>query len=290
VKTDSLFYRLFQSAPTIFFELIGQSQNQAQGYVFRSVELKQTAFRIDGVFLPPQDAPNPIIYFVEVQFQKDEQLYRRLFAEAFLFLQQNPQIVDWQAVAIYPTRSQEPTDTQPYRALLNSPQVQRIYLDELGDIQELSVEVGLVQLIVEPQEQTVIQAQQLLARVQQTKPTHLSREAIIELIETIVVYKFPQLSRQEIAAMFGLSELKQTRVYQEALEEGKQEGKQEGRKQEGVALVLRQLNRRVGAVAPELQAQIEALSLAQVEALAEALLDFSGVEDLVSWLDTFSQD
>ncbi|MEH2217509.1 MAG: Rpn family recombination-promoting nuclease/putative transposase [Nostoc sp.] len=32
--------------------------------------------------------------------------------------------------------------------------------------------------------------------------------------------------------MFGLSELKQTRVYQEAKQEGKEEGKQEG-KQEG---------------------------------------------------------
>lgn len=29
--------------------------------------------------------------------------------------------------------------------------------------------------------------------------------------------------------MFGMSELKQTRVYQEALEEGRQEGKREGR-------------------------------------------------------------
>ncbi|BAB76696.1 DUF2887 domain-containing protein [Anabaena sp. FACHB-709] len=40
-----------------------------------------------------------------------------------------------------------------------------------------------------------------------------------ELIETIIFYKFPQKSRQEIAEMFGLSELKQTRVYQEIKEE-----------------------------------------------------------------------
>ena len=33
------------------------------------------------------------------------------------------------------------------------------------------------------------------------------------------------MSREEIAAMFGLSELKQTRVYQEALEEGERRGK-----------------------------------------------------------------
>ena len=41
-------------------------------------------------------------------------------------------------------------------------------------------------------------------------------------------YKLPQRSRKEIEAMFGLSELKQTRVYQEALEEGREEGREEG--------------------------------------------------------------
>jgi len=41
------------------------------------------------------------------------------------------------------------------------------------------------------------------------------------------------MSREEIEGMFGLSDLKQTRVYQEAKQEGKQEGKLEG-KLEGV--------------------------------------------------------
>ncbi|MDD1463633.1 Rpn family recombination-promoting nuclease/putative transposase, partial [Dolichospermum sp. ST_sed2] len=35
---------------------------------------------------------------------------------------------------------------------------------------------------------------------------------------------FPRMNREEIEAMFGLSELKQTRFYQEAKEEGKEEG------------------------------------------------------------------
>ena len=43
------------------------------------------------------------------------------------------------------------------------------------------------------------------------------------LFQTFVLDKFPHLSRQEIEEMFGLSELKQTRVYQEAKEEGKLE-------------------------------------------------------------------
>lgn len=84
MKIDSLFYLLFQTAPAIFFELIGQSAAAAAGYRFSSVELKQTAFRIYGVFLPPEEAADQPVYFVEVQFQKDERLYRRLFAEIFL--------------------------------------------------------------------------------------------------------------------------------------------------------------------------------------------------------------
>ena len=41
------------------------------------------------------------------------------------------------------------------------------------------------------------------------------------------MYKFPNLSREEIEAMLGLSELKKTRVYQEARQEGREEGKLE---------------------------------------------------------------
>ncbi|MDJ0800861.1 MAG: hypothetical protein QNJ51_29315 [Calothrix sp. MO_167.B12] len=48
-------------------------------------------------------------------------------------------------------------------------------------------------------------------------------------METIIVYKFPQKSRKEIEQMLGLTELKQTKVYQEAKSEGKIEGKIEGK-------------------------------------------------------------
>ncbi|MEA5565699.1 DUF2887 domain-containing protein [Anabaena sp. UHCC 0399] len=58
MKTDSIFYQLFAEFPSIFFELIGYS-----GYQFRSVEIKQTAFRIDGVFLPTAKNPDQTVYF-----------------------------------------------------------------------------------------------------------------------------------------------------------------------------------------------------------------------------------
>ena len=50
MKTDSIFYRLFQEIPSIFFELIGNSPQLAELYQFSSVEVKQTALRIDPTF------------------------------------------------------------------------------------------------------------------------------------------------------------------------------------------------------------------------------------------------
>jgi predicted transposase YdaD len=143
-----------------------------------------------------------------------------------------------------------------------------------------SLGIGLVQLIVAQPEQAQTQAQQLLTQTRSQEQPTLSIAAIIELIETIVVYKFPQLSRQEIEQMLGLSEIRQTRVYQEALQEGRQEGRQE----EGLSLVLRLLTRRVGVLTPELEAQVRSLSLTQIEELSEALLDFTDISDLRAWL------
>ena len=85
--------------------------------------------------------------------------------------------------------------------------------------------------------------------------------------------------------MLGLSELKQTRVYQEALEEGREQGRQEGRQEGELAVVMRLLTRRVGAIEPEMRSRLQQLSSPQLEELALALLDFTTKADLVSWLD-----
>lgn len=88
--------------PTPLLRASGQPPDLADQYEFKSVELKQTAFRIDGVFLPTQrDRP---VYFVEVQFQKDNLLYHRFFAEILLYLKQYPHTFDWHSWLIYPSR------------------------------------------------------------------------------------------------------------------------------------------------------------------------------------------
>jgi hypothetical protein len=49
-------------------------------------------------------------------------------------------------------------------------------------------------------------------------------------------------------------------------------------------LILRLLTRRFGAVSPGMQAQIQALSLSQLELLGEVFLDFSQLSELQDWL------
>ena len=193
MKTDSLFYFLFQTAPGILFELLGESASLAVEYEFRSIELKQTAFRLDGVLLPRTFSSQKTVYFIEIQFQQDPYFYHRFFAEIFLFLRQNSQTIYCQAVIIFANRNIEPRITPIQQTLLDSEQVQRIYLEDLEDLDSDSLSIGLVQLIAVDSKQAITQAKNLLAQAQQETSSPLTTTTIIELIETIIVYKFPKL-------------------------------------------------------------------------------------------------
>jgi len=74
--------------------------------------------------------------------------------------------------------------------------------------------------------------------------------------------------------------MRESVIYQEIIREGMQQGKRE----EALSYTMRLLTRRFGLVAPELQAQIHKLTTTKLEELGEALLDFTDVSDLVSWL------
>ena len=262
MKTDTIFYSLFQEFPSFFFELIDRSPDEATAYEFTSREIKQLAFRIDGLFLPKTEEPEKPFYLAEVQFQPDADLYYRIFGELFLYLRQYKPLNPWRVVVIYPNRRIEHEQMVQFQELLTSQRVQRIYLDELPEAADRSLGVKVVKLVIEPAETAAEQARQsiAMARQQLSDPTVL--RDLINLIETIIVYKLPQKSREEIAAMLNLSELRQTRFYQEVkqegLEEGLEQGKQEGERQ----AKLKAIRRTIGlGINLETIAQILDLSL-----------------------------
>jgi Domain of unknown function (DUF4351) len=67
-------------------------------------------------------------------------------------------------------------------------------------------------------------------------------------------------------------------------ERGEARGEARGELKEAQALIRRLLNRRVGNVSTEVEAQIKDLPLTQLEELGEALLDFTSLTDLENWL------
>lgn len=78
--------------------------------------------------------------------------------------------------------------------------------------------------------------------------------------------------------------MRESVIYQQILAEGEAKGEARGRQQGECELVLRLLNRRVGVLSSALQARVRGLSVVRLEELGEALLDFTGLTDLETWL------
>jgi predicted transposase/invertase (TIGR01784 family) len=272
MRRDTIFYQLFLQSPILLFDLIPDPPENAEQYVFDAIEVKETAFRMDGVFIPPD--PSGIVYFCEVQFQTDELLYERMLAEISIYVYRHRDLFfDWQAVTIYPSRSIEQSRRQIVRELLGSGRITRVYLDELGEVEELSIGLGLMVLTTLEGDEAKAEARRLIGQAQGSRD-------IINLVSTIVLYKFDTLSRDEVDLMLGI-ELQQTRVYREA----RAEGEVSGRTDEGRSLVLKLLTRKLGDISPEIQARVNSLTLDRVESLAEDLLDFTQMADLTNWLN-----
>jgi predicted transposase/invertase (TIGR01784 family) len=249
MKQDTIFYQLFKRSPILLFELISSFPPQAEDYRFDSIEVKETAFRADGVFLPP--TPEGNVFFCEVQQAKDNLLYERLLAEISIFAyRERDSFKDWRAVVIYPTRDIEQERLDVVQEFLDSGRITRIYLDELGEIENLPWGLGLMALTMLSSNEMVEKAREML----QQSETSDEGSAILDLVITAIVYKFSELNRDEVLAMLGL-ELKEPRAFRETRAEGKAEGKAEVTK-EGIEAILLvrfgEIDEDLAAVVPKL--------------------------------------
>ncbi|MGB7413818.1 MAG: DUF2887 domain-containing protein, partial [Thermosynechococcaceae cyanobacterium] len=152
--------------------------------------------------------------------------------------------------------------------------------------------VTLMVLTTVDEQQAPEEARHLLSRTQQEASPSANR-AIIDMVITIISYRFEQLSRKEVENMLSLA-MKETRVYREIKEEGRQEGRQEGReegreegRQEAASLVIGLLEKRFGLLTATLCARVEGLSLPVLKSLTIESIDFSDLDDLHRWLNDY---
>ncbi len=219
MKRDSLFFSYFKELPGSFFHLVGRPERDAERYDLKAIEYKETAVRLDGVFQPHEPDVDPA-YIWEAQNYKSEKVYANLPSKVGRFLEHGNPKQDWVAVVIYPNRSMEQDNLRPYRCLIESDQLVRIYQDELPPALPHQFELGILELIAAQPETALEKAKAMVPRVLASKRPKQFQKMVIQFIETVILYQFPHLSRKEIEKMLQVSDVRQTRVYQEGVEEG----------------------------------------------------------------------
>ena len=234
-------------------------------------------------------SPEFPVVLLEVQMHPDSGFHGRLSAQSLRFVQRHPKVEHLEVVVITPHHRLRLGPSNPPRLLQAVlEEVHWISLEALSKQPDLDPLLNLLTLPVRPESELAASSQQILA----------SRPDLDTVVLPMLAQRFPYFSAEQIMVIAGipLEEIRHTRAVQDWLAEGRQEGEakgrqeglqeglQEGKAQEAAKVTLRLLNRRCGPLNEASTAQIQALPVEQLEALADALLDFQGPADLSAWL------
>ncbi|MFM7548987.1 MAG: DUF2887 domain-containing protein [Cyanobacteriota bacterium] len=295
--SGKLFFWVFQQHPDRILELLPDLAPGGGGYRFSAPVLKERERRLDGLFQVPgavrddaageaagEPPPQPAV-ILEAQMQADQGFLRRLYAESAMLIEQESQIEHWRVVVLCPNRQLNFGRPAAVAEFLRE-RVQWIELEAVAADPSEPPLLKALALLVQPEEQIPASSAAIRAEVAGT----VQEQDLADVIAATLISRFNGRSISQLCAMGSItaSEFTQSVAYQEIFGQGRLEGRQEGR-QEGVqegeaAVTLRLLNRRCGPLNPDTTARIQALPLEQLEALAEALLDFQGPADLSAWL------
>ena len=230
--TDPIFYRLFETSPETFFLVLGMpadlAADSAARYEYKALEFKETSHRVDGVFLP-KEAGLPL-YILEVQFYHLPSVYADLLTKVYTYLKQHDPGQSFCGVVLFASRNLEPKEKElaPYQALMDAGLIRRFYLEEMPELANAPLGLSILYLIRQTEEKAPAMARELVARARVEIEDEALRADLIELIETVIIYKLARFSREEIQIMLQVHDIRETRVYQEAKEEGLKEGIEKG--------------------------------------------------------------
>jgi predicted transposase/invertase (TIGR01784 family) len=203
MKTDSLFYAMFQALPEVLFALLGKSLSSediraARQYSFQSVEVKGLSFRLDGILALPNFAET--FFVVEVQYKRDTKFYSRLFAEIMLFLRDVQPQGNWQALVVFPDRSADAGVPVHYSDFLTTGRLAVIYLNELPKDSIASYPLNIIQLIESSltEEDFMLKARSIVETATPMFELPSEQKALENLVINIVLAKFSNLTFEEI--------------------------------------------------------------------------------------------
>lgn len=160
-------------------------------YEFKSVEVKEFGFRIDGLFIPA-DEESPLI-LGEAQMQPDKGLYYRILLELLIYLQQNEPPNPWLILVLYPEQSVE-REIPQLEKILSFGNIHRVYLDTIPT--DVPFSMKLLKLVAIAPEQVPEQGRVLIQELRRFEP-QLSQKCL-RLVTEIVNRRFPDLQEEAI--------------------------------------------------------------------------------------------
>lgn len=281
MASDKLFYSIFHDQPDLILRWLDDLPVDAAGYRFSAPVLKEREYRLDGLFLPPEERSDCPAIVLEAQMAPDRKFLARLYAESGRFVQQEEWEREWQVVVICPNRKLNFGSSLPVREFLEH----RVRWIELLPSDGQDVTEPLTQvlgLLLQPE----AEVRAITDRLRQQASNNPAAQQVLPLIAAILLARFNDRPISEICAMGGLSldDFTKSRAYREIYREGEAAGEARGEARGEASVTLRLLNRRCGTLSAATTARIQALPLGQLESLADALLDFTGPEDLQAWL------
>ncbi len=250
MKTDALFYELFKIDPQSLFRLVHLSV--VGEYAFESLAVKTTEKRMDG-FLKRIDQPGPHV-FLEIQGYKDEKIYWRLFREIFSYYEQTETNVPFIAIVLFLEPLYDP-GACPVACVPPHQLIRANLLECLKTIEDrASVLTVLKPLALHQQAELYDVVEQWKDELESLPMSPRTVETLLELLEYVILQRFPKMSSKELRAMLRLIPLEETVAGQELIQEGKQlglrEGKQLGLQEGNLSLLSRQIIKHFG-ITPE---------------------------------------
>ncbi len=224
-----------------------------------SVTFLQTANQILHIEFQTLTQSNPAISFRMLDYYvRLKRLYKCSVTQVVIFLQET----DDEIAFIQEYRDE--SIIHSYRAIRMWEQDSSIFLDNLALL-------PLAPLCRTDSPQDLLsQVAQEVARISD-RETRQSTAAYTEILAGLRFKKglIRQLLSEDI--------MQESVIYQDILQKGNKQGEER--------IIIRQLNRRFGEINSSLIDRIKLLPMEKLDNLAEALLDFSALSDLVAWLE-----
>ncbi len=113
-------------------------------------------------------------------------------------------------------------------------------------------------------------------------PEQEQRRQVSSYVQLMAGLKY---DKDIVRRLFREDIMRESVIYQEIFQEGEVRGEARGEARGQRLVIARLLSKRFGTLSPSIAAQLESLSLTQVQSLEDELFEFRSIADLTQWLD-----